>query len=177
MDTVCKMNSQTSGVFGDPCFQHTRCFHFKPAAKHWPTVGPVGVCFSGATQSSASLRTPSMHLCGVLSPQWRFSRCGDKYHTHTHRHIQLAAEHNSSQSHVQVPVRSASLSLGSPALRKCSYRTWRLLGEERWDYISSPHRYMSSTPAQTPSLSSISVHRPLTRVCKISDHAWRLEGW
>ncbi len=28
-----------------------------------------------------------------------------------------------------------------------------LLGEERWGYISYPHRYLSSSPAQTPSLS------------------------
>lgn len=42
----------------------------------------MSVCLSKATQSSASPHLPSMHLCGVLSPWWRFSRRSDKYHTH-----------------------------------------------------------------------------------------------
>lgn len=139
-------------------------------------MGPVGLyVFQGPHKVQPVCLHPAC-ICAVSYRRSDVSHAAVTNITHTHRHIQLAAEHNSSQSHVQVPVRSASLSLGSPALRKCSYRTWWLLGEERWDYISSPHRYMSSTPAQTPSLSSISVHRPPTRVRKISDHVWRLEG-
>lgn len=81
-------------------------------------------CFSKATQSSASLHVPSMHLCGVLSPRWRFSHRRDKYHTHTYKHRELAAEQDSSQSHVQVSVRSAVFSLRPSVSLHQSVRTW-----------------------------------------------------